>query len=174
MNIEDTEFQGLKIVRYFTSVDQRGSFVKPWYGQTIAESFGGMAETYFSHSHKGVLRGLHYQRGTSAQKKYVTCLSGAVEDIALDMRTASKTYGKVFRIRLAGMDGVGVIVPEGFAHGIFAHEESVIVNFCDKVYAPGDESGVDWSSVPELSDLKVTVLSAKDKDLPRWTGGSRT
>jgi dTDP-4-dehydrorhamnose 3,5-epimerase-like enzyme len=71
-------------------------------------------------------------------------------------------------MRLDGMCGTGVIIPEGFAHGIFAHENSLIVNFCDKPYAPGDEGGINWRSLRALSDLNVTIVSDKDIALPHW------
>lgn len=168
MNIEGTKFEGLKIVRHFRAADARGVFVKPWLTDKLSQLFGGVAEAYFSSSEQGVLRGLHYQRGSHAQKKYVVCLTGAIEDVALDMRPGSSTYGEVFRMRLDGMGGVGVIIPEGFAHGIFAHVPSIIVNFCDKPYSPGDEGGVHWQSLAPLADLAVTQVSDKDAVLPAW------
>ena len=166
MEIKDTEFAGVKIVNHFRAVDSRGIFVKPWVADEIAEVFGSTSEAYFSFSEKGVFRGLHYQRGDKAQKKYIVCLSGCIEDVALDIRRESDTYGKVFRMRLDGMDGNGIIIPEGFAHGIYAHEDSTIVNFCDKPYSPGDEGGINWKSLDELSDLDVTIVSDKDSLLP--------
>ena len=166
MEFEPTGFQGIAIVHHFHAPDARGVFVKPWVTAELYGIFGGNAETYFSYSERGVFRGLHYQRGGKAQKKYVVCLNGCVEDVALDLRPGSATYGKVFRKRLEGMSGIGVIIPEGFAHGIFAHEPSTIVNFCDKPFAPGDEGGVKWSSLAEIQDLPVTIISEKDAGLP--------
>lgn len=168
MQIENTPFPDLKIVNFFRAPDARGVFIKPWLAAELTGAFGTIAETYFSSSEKGVLRGLHFQHGDKAQKKYVICLSGCIEDLALDMRTDSPTFGKVFRIRLDALNGSGVIVPEGFAHGIFAHEPSTIVNFCDKPYAPGDEGGVSWKSIAELQDLPVTLISEKDAGLPAF------
>lgn len=165
MNIIDTAFEGLKIVEYFKAPDDRGIFVKPWLQEELKNIFGEVSEAYFSFSHQGVLRGLHFQHGVKAQKKYIICLSGSIEDIAVDLRKDSKTYKKVFRMKLDSMNGNGIIVPEGFAHGIFAHEDSVIVNFCDKPYSPGDEGGIFWNSMIELSDLNVTTVSEKDAHL---------
>ncbi len=166
MQIENTEFEGLKIVRHFRAPDDRGVFIKPWVVEELAADFGSTAEAYFSSSEKGVLRGLHFQRGDKAQKKYVVCLTGSIEDIAVDMRPESKTYGKVFRMQLDALSGIGVIIPEGFAHGIFAHEKSTIVNFCDKPYSPGDEGGIIYTSIPDIADLPVSIVSDKDVNLP--------
>ena len=166
MEFQNTAFPDLFIVKHFRAADERGVFVKPWLAGDLADRFGVSSEAYFSSSQPGTLRGLHFQVGEHAQKKYVVCLEGAVEDIAVDLRPTSPTYGKVFRTRLSALDGQGVIIPEGFAHGIFAHEQSVIVNFCDKPYAPGEEGGIIWSSLPGLDDLDVRVLSEKDRALP--------
>lgn len=165
MDFEPTSFDGLNIVRHLRVVDSRGVFVKPWVADDMA-GFGANAEAYFSASQAGVLRGLHYQSGEAVQAKYVTCLVGAIEDIAVDLRAESKTRGQTFRMRLEAMDGCGVIIPAGFAHGIFAHEPAVIVNFCDRSYAPGQEGGIHWRSVPELIELPVEILSDKDATLP--------
>ena len=169
MKFEDTRFDGLQIVHYFRAQDARGTFVKPWQANELMEPFGAAAEAYFSYSERGVFRGLHFQRGKHAQKKFVICLSGSIEDVALDMRRESRTFGEVFRMRLDGMSGIGVIVPEGFAHGIFAHAPSTIANFCDKPYAPGEEGGIDWRSLSPLADLLVTNVSDKDAGLPAWS-----
>lgn len=165
MNIIDTAFEGLKIVEYFRAPDDRGIFVKPWLQEELKSIFGEVSEAYFSFSHQGVLRGLHFQHGAKAQKKYIVCLSGSIEDIAVDLRRDSKTYKQVFRMKLDSLNGKGIIVPEGFAHGIFAHQDSTIVNFCDKPYAPGDEGGIFWESIAELNDLNVTIVSEKDAHL---------
>jgi dTDP-4-dehydrorhamnose 3,5-epimerase len=169
MKFIETEFEGLLLVKFDPFEDQRGVFIKPWISQSFEEYFGGVSEVYFSTSKSGTLRGLHYQIGSAAQKKYIVCLKGSVEDIALDMRLDSDTYGKVFRHRLDEMSGVGVLVPEGFAHGIFAHDESIVVNFCNKPYSPGRERGVGFKSLIELSDLKIKIVSKKDSEFKPFT-----
>ena len=115
-----------------------------------------------------MLRGLHYQSGEYAQKKFVICLNGIVEDIALDIRRSSPTFGKLFRFILRGMDGCGVLIPDGFAHAIYAHENSVVMTCCDKKYEPDHERGVNWKSLKELGDLNVETVSSKDLNLPDW------
>lgn len=166
MTFHNTKFEGLKIVEFFRAPDERGVFIKPWLKSAANDQFGAAAEIYFSHSKKGVLRGLHYQRGSFAQKKFVVCLSGKIEDIAVDLRPHSPTKGKVFKMTLTGMQNTGVIIPEGFAHAIFAHDESTIVNVCDKPYHSGEEGGVNWKSVPDINHLPVLAVSSKDATLP--------
>lgn len=164
-----TEFPGLHLVHYFSSADSRGGFVKPWIDGGLSDQFGDLHEIYCTQSKKGVLRGLHYQVGEFAQKKYVTCLDGVIEDIALDLRSHSPTYGKVFRKVLRGRDGCGVLIPGEFAHAIFAHEDSVAMTCCDNKYAPEHERGVNWRSLVGLADLQVTTVSDKDRELPLWS-----
>jgi dTDP-4-dehydrorhamnose 3,5-epimerase len=171
MKFIETEFKGLMIVKFNPFEDQRGVFIKPWISQDFEECFGRVTETYFSSSRQGVFRGLHYQTGSAAQKKYIICLKGSVEDIALDMRMNSDTYGRVFRHQLDEMSGYGVLVPEGFAHGIFAHNESIVVNFCNKPYSPEQEGGVSFKSLIELNDLKIEIVSKKDSEFEPFTKG---
>jgi dTDP-4-dehydrorhamnose 3,5-epimerase len=169
MKIFNTEFLGIHKVQHFSNGDTRGCFVKPWFANGFGNQFGDLSEIYCTKSKKGVLRGLHYQTGVHAQKKYVTCLDGIVEDIALDLRRNSPTFGKIFRLILKGMDGYGVIIPVGFAHAIFAHEDSVVMTCCDNKYAPEQEKGINWKSLKGLANLPVSTISDKDIDLPHWS-----
>jgi dTDP-4-dehydrorhamnose 3,5-epimerase len=169
MIIEDTHFDGLKVIKFFTASDARGKFMKPWASECQKLIFDEVAEVYFSESKAGTLRGLHYQSGNHAQKKFVVCLTGMVEDIAMDMRVDSHTYGEVFRITLDCEIPKAVLVPEGFAHGIFAYKKSIIANFCSKPYAPEMEFGINWASISALQDLDVKFTSHKDELLAPWT-----
>ena len=165
MNFKETSFKDLYLVEYFSMIDDRGFFMKPWVKSEIENFFGDNRETYFSSSERGTLRGLHYQEGSSAQGKFVVCLKGSIEDFATDLRKDSETYGKTFRTTVEPGKNA-VIVPPGFAHGIFANTDSIIVNFCSRDYDPASEKGILWSSINELKDLSVKSISAKDKDLP--------
>jgi dTDP-4-dehydrorhamnose 3,5-epimerase len=168
MVINDTRFEGLKVITFFQASDRRGKFIKPWFYDCKKLIFENVSEVYFSDSKAGSIRGLHYQRGEYAQKKFVVCLTGRVEDIALDMRLDSATYGELFRITLDSKIPQAVLVPEGFAHGIFAHQKSLIANFCNKPYEVEMESGINWASISALKDLHVKYVSHKDEFLPPW------
>ena len=164
--LHSTEFEDLYIADFVRFEDHRGVLVKPWIAHELEEVFGSNTETYITSSNAGTMRGLHYQKGSVAQKKFVTCLSGKIEDVAVDMRRNSSTYGRVFNITINALDGRGVIIPEGFAHGVYAYDNSLFVNFSNQAYAPGDEGGIHWSSIPSLRDLPVTIISEKDAQLP--------
>ena len=145
MNFKETNFRDLFLVEYFSMIDDRGFFMKPWVKSEIEKYFGDNRETYFSSSEKGTLRGLHYQEESSAQGKFVVCLKGSIEDFSTDLRKDSETYGKTFRT---------------------TNENSIIVNFCSQDYDPDSEKGILWSSVAELKGLKVKSISDKDINLP--------
>lgn len=165
--LHPTEFEDLFIADFVRFEDNRGVLVKPWIANKLEEVFGDNIETYITSSNAGTMRGLHYQKGSVSQKKFVTCLSGKIEDVAVDMRLNSSTYGRVFNTTINALDGRGVIIPEGFAHGVFAYDNSIFVNFSNQAYSPGDEGGIHWSSIPSLRDLSVKIISEKDAQLPR-------
>jgi dTDP-4-dehydrorhamnose 3,5-epimerase len=167
MKLIKTDFENLYLVEFFRMADDRGCFIKPWVRGLCESAFSAVDECYFSASKAGTLRGLHFQRGEKAQKKFVVCLSGSIEDVAVDLRPGSATYKQVFRKRLDGFSNQGVLIPEGFAHGIFAWTDATIVNFCDKPYSAGDEGGVNWLDLSELAELPVSIISEKDRNLPR-------
>ncbi len=113
-------------------------------------------------------RGLHYQYGDFAQTKYFSCIHGSVTDIAVDMRRSSDTFGQTFQLALDSSIPVGVIIPPGFAHGIYSATESIVINICDRPYRPDQEGGIYFSSIPELRGLDVVNLSTKDASLPKY------
>lgn len=164
--LELTSFADLFIVHFFKFEDSRGLFLKPYLQKELKSSFGDISEVYISSSKPQTFRGLHFQRGSTAQKKYIICLAGKIEDVAVDLRPCSPTLGKTFRYTLEADQPVGIIIPPGFAHGIYAYTHATIANFCDKPHSPGDEAGIHHASVPEIRDLEVSILSAKDTALP--------
>lgn len=166
MKFHTTKFKDLYVVDFIRFEDERGVLVKPWVVNELEKKFGSNMETYITSSKAGTIRGLHYQKGFAAQNKFITCLSGKIEDVAVDLRHKSATYGEVYSITLNEMDGRGVIIPEGFAHGIYAYDDSLYVAFSNQDYAPCDEGGILWSSIPILRNLPVTFVSKKDAQLP--------
>ena len=166
MKFTRTDFEGLFIVDFHKFEDHRGILVKPWISHELCEVFGENMETYITHSYAATIRGLHFQTGINEQKKFITCLKGKIEDVAVDIRNNSATYGMVFQITLNAFEGKGVIIPSGFAHGVYAHDDSLFINFSDKHFSPGDEGGILWSSIPQIRDLSVKFISEKDQRLP--------
>ena len=166
MKLQPTEFKDLYIIDFLMFKDNRGSLIKPWLSSEFQNVFGNNMETYITKSYAGSVRGLHYQEGIFSQKKIVVCISGKIEDVAIDMRCNSDTYGKVFNLTLSESEGKAVLIPEGFAHGVYAYEDSIFVNFSNKEYLPNKEKGILWSSVSLFDNFNITKVSQKDSNLP--------
>ena len=121
---------------------------------------------------KGVLRGLHFQK-QYPQGKLVRAVRGTVFDVAVDLRSDSKTYGKWFGVTLSAENKKQFYIPEGFAHGFLVlSDEAEFAYKCTDFYHPGDEGGLLWSD-PEIGvDCPIEpgmelIISDKDK---KWSG----
>jgi len=175
MEIIKTEFKDLLIIRPTKYEDDRGHFRETFNEKEFNDKTGldvQFVQDNESTSHKGVLRGLHYQEGIFAQSKLVRVVKGSAIDVVVDMRPDSDTFGKYFRIVLTDIDDEQLFVPKGFAHGFKALSEGTIFSYkCDNYYAPNFENGIhpfdntlniDW----ELNSL--LNLSEKDNKLQCW------
>ncbi len=123
----------------------------------------------FSHSKKGVLRGLHYQLAPSTQGKLVACLSGRIFDVAVDIRKSSPTFGTWVGMELSEENSKLLYVPPGFAHGFVALEDDTRVLYkCTAEYNPQAERGVCWDD-PQLAitwPFRDVVLNDRDQSFP--------
>lgn len=121
-----------------------------------------------SFSTKGVLRGLHFQKGDYAQGKLVRVIHGRVLDIALDLRFDSPTFGKYELFDLDSVSGKMVYIPPGFAHGFVALEDSIFHYKCTAPYNKSSEGGIRWND-PDLKipwGVSKPIVSEKDQTLP--------
>lgn len=171
-SFEKTGIEGLKLIRPFVASDERGFFMKT-FEQEIFRENGielGNAEDMTSCSHKGVLRGLHFQRKHS-QDKLIRVLCGEVWDVAVDLRAGSPTFGEWEGFYLSGENKLSVYIPRGFAHGYLALTDNVIFSYrCGTGYYPEYDTGIRWND----GDLNVAwpleragkvILSEKDSKL---------
>lgn len=151
--------------------DNRGFFMETYHRKKYREL--GIPVDFFqdnlSYSHKGALRGLHYQHPHD-QAKLVQVLEGKVFDITVDIRSGSPTFGNWFGIHLSDENKRQVFVPEGFAHGFCVLSDTALFLYkCSDFYAPDCESGVLWSD-PDLGidwPINDPFLSEKDIKYPR-------
>lgn len=172
MQIRETSIAGL--VEIFPRVfqDDRGFFFES-YNEEVFEKLGlptNFVQDNQSFSIKGVVRGLHFQNAPFAQGKLVRVISGRVLDVAVDIRPDSPTFGKHEVFELRSDTNNMAYIPEGFAHGFVALEDSVFSYKCTNVYNKGAESGLLWND-PELGiDWGVTnpIVSEKDVILPTF------
>jgi dTDP-4-dehydrorhamnose 3,5-epimerase len=150
--------------------DERGSFFESYHQQAFAEH--GIPPSFVqdnqSFSHKGVLRGLHLQRAPLAQGKLVRVITGRALDVAVDVREGSPTFGQYETFVLDAGENNMVYVPEGFAHGFLALEDTILQYKCTNFYHKAAESGIRWDD-PRLAiawGISRPVVSEKDQVLP--------
>lgn len=151
LQIHDCQIEGLKIIEPDVLGDGRGYFFEAFNLKNLEEvgiRFHFVQENQ-SLSAKGVIRGLHFQK-QFPQAKLARVLRGSVFDVAVDVRPASKTYGKWYGTILSEENKRMFLIPEGFAHGLMSLEEgSVFCYKCSDYYHPGDEGGIAWND-PEV------------------------
>jgi dTDP-4-dehydrorhamnose 3,5-epimerase len=173
MTIEQTPLKDCFIIHEKVHGDARGYFIET-YNQRDFKAASGLDIEFVqdnqSRSTKGVLRGLHMQRGSSAQAKLVRVLEGAVLDIAVDLRKGSPSFGQYFAIELTADNRKQFFVPAGFAHGFVVLSEAATFFYkVDKFYEPGNEVGIMYNDKDLNIDWKLTdaeiILSEKDKTL---------
>lgn len=159
INVTKCPIDGLYIIEPTVHGDERGYFMET-YNQKDMEEAGltmQFVQDNQSCSTKGVLRGLHFQK-EYPQGKLVRVIKGTVFDVAVDLRSASKTYGKWFGVELSAENKKQFYISEGFAHGFLVLSD--IAEFCYKCtdfYRPGDEGGVAWND-PEIGIVWPTVV----------------
>jgi dTDP-4-dehydrorhamnose 3,5-epimerase len=121
---------------------------------------------------RGVLRGLHFQVGQSAQGKLVRCTRGAIWDVAVDVRRSSPTFGQNVAHEISAENWKQIWVPPGFAHGYITLEpETEVLYKVTSYYDPSADRGVAWDD-PALGidwplDRSEIILSPKDEHHPR-------
>jgi dTDP-4-dehydrorhamnose 3,5-epimerase len=151
--------------------DKRGWFMETYCASVFAAN--GIEPLFVqdncSFSERGVLRGLHFQRPPKAQGKLVRVVEGEIYDVAVDLRTASPTYGRWVGEVLSEENRHVLYVPPGFAHGFCVlGERAGVVYKVTAEYAPDLEGGIRWDD-PQIGiqwPIVEPVLSTKDARLP--------
>jgi len=170
MRVIETEIPGALIIEPDVHRDARGYFAETYNAERYRAA--GIDVVFMqdneSLSQKGVLRGLHWQAGEWSQAKLVRVISGAVWDVAVDIRKDSPTYGHHVAVTLSAENGRQFYIPRGFAHGFLVLEDNTLFAYkCDHLYHPESERGMRFDD-PELAipwpELEVPrLLSSKDK-----------
>ncbi len=172
MEVIKTKIDGVLIIKPQVFGDERGFFVETYNEKRYKES--GIKEDFvqdnLSKSAKGVLRGLHFQEGESAQGKLVQVIKGKVLDVAVDTRKGSPTYGEYVAIELSEENKTQFWIPAGLAHGFVSLEDETIFGYkCTALYDPSSEKGIMWND-PDLNiDWKleengITEPTISEKD----------
>ena len=169
-----TDIKDLWVIEPTVFEDERGYFFESFNEKLFEKETGNaihFVQDNQSKSNKGVLRGLHYQTGKHSQAKLVRVLQGSVQDIAVDLRLGSATYGKHFSITLSAENKKQFFVPRGFAHGFLVLEDNTIFAYkCDSFYDKESEGGIIYNDPTIAIKWKLSkesfLLSEKDQVLP--------
>ena len=175
-NFTETAIEGLVIIEPHVFHDQRGFFLETYKKSEFRDHgiYAVFVQDNHSCSHKGILRGLHFQREPFAQGKLVRVIYGSVWDVAVDIRPGSSTYGRWFGLELNDENHYMIFIPAGFAHGFVTLSEKAEFEYkCTCEYNKESEGGIRWDD-PDIDikwpnrDVKV---SEKDKLLPYMKDG---
>ena len=156
--------------------DDRGTFFEWFQDDTFLKAAGhrlDLAQANCSISKKGTLRGIHFADVPPGQRKYVTCITGSVMDVLVDLRVGSPNFGKWVSVHLDAIDRRVVSIPNGVGHAFMALEDNTtVVYLCDQRYNPEGEReinpldpeiGIEWP--PGITPL----LSPKDEAAPSFS-----
>ena len=170
VRLERLPLAGAYLVRRVIHRDARGAFSELWRDDEFQAAGLDVrfVQDNWAHSTRNVLRGLHYQQH-HPQGKLVTVVRGSIQDVILDMRHDSATFGRTHATELSGEDGCALWVPPGFAHGYCVlSDEADMLYKCTALYEPADERGVRWND-PSLAipwKVRAPILSERDAGWP--------
>lgn len=167
----ETPFEGLFLLEPTVHTDTRGYFMESFRESFFKELGLKFIQDNEARSSYGVIRGLHYQEPPHAQTKLLRVLEGRILDVAVDLRTASQTFGQAYSVELSAENKLQLLVPKGFAHGYAVLSETATVFYkVDTYYNAAADRGVYYE------DFKVDwripagdrMLSEKDMHQPRF------
>lgn len=172
--VTETKLTDVKIVEPAVFGDHRGFFTESYSEKDFKEA--GIEANFIQDNHSlsaqpGVLRGLHFQKGTSAQTKLIRVVTGAVLDVIVDIRKGSPTYGQWEGYILSEYNHRQLLVPKGYAHGFMTLTPDV--NFlykCDNYYDAEADGGIAFND-PDLNiqwpmAIDKAITSEKDQNHP--------
>lgn len=176
MEIQKTPLKDCYIIKSVAFKDDRGYFLET-FNQTYFQQVTGQSRAFVqdnqSSSSKGVLRGLHFQKGEMAQAKLVRVVKGSVLDVVVDLRKDSESFGRSFSVILDDLDHWQLYVPRGFAHGfITLSDRSIFCYKCDNFYHKASEGGIIYNDATLAIDWHLPeeefIVSEKDLELPTF------
>ena len=168
MEIERLSINGAWQTHSRTFEDNRGSF-KEWFKNSANVERTGLsfsvAQSNFSKSKKGVIRGIHYSLNPSAQWKWISCISGAILDVVVDIRFDSPTFGSYEEVELNDTNGKGILLQANLGHAFQALTENAIVVYnLSSEYHPDFEEEI--NPLDKFINIKWPIsehtMSAKD------------
>ncbi|WP_418510441.1 dTDP-4-dehydrorhamnose 3,5-epimerase [Corallibacter sp.] len=176
MRLIETKLKDCFVIEPNVFADDRGYFFESYNEEKFNKALDqniNFVQDNESFSSKGVLRGLHFQKGEFAQAKLVRVIKGEVLDVAVDLRPDSPSFGKYESVVLTGENKKQFFVPRGFAHGFVVLSDTAIFSYkCDNFYNKESEGGIIFNDKTLNIDWKLPesecLLSEKDKILPTF------
>ena len=172
MKIIKTELSDVLILEPKIFGDNRGWFMESWSDAKFAAA--GLKYEFVQDNHsysaqKGVIRGIHFQNGQAAQTKLVRCASGAVLDVAIDLRKGSPTYKKWVAVELSAENKKQLLIPKGFGHGFLTLTDDVAFLYkIDSPYNSNEDRSIRYND-PEIAinwGVTTPIISDKDENAP--------
>jgi dTDP-4-dehydrorhamnose 3,5-epimerase len=154
--------------------DDRGFFREWFQSEDVFAATGirfSIQQANISKSQRGVIRGIHYSLAPQGQAKWITCVTGSIQDVVVDIRPDSKTFGQWIDVELKGDSGKAILISEGLGHGFLALEDNTAVAYLVSTpFSPTDEFEVNpldkKISIKWDMDLSSLKISEKDKSAP--------
>ena len=171
MNYIKTEIPDVWVCEPKVFADARGYFMETWRASDFNEHIGhevNFVQDNQSMSSRGVLRGLHFQKGEFSQAKLVRVLQGTVVDVAVDLRKSSPTFGKYVMVELSAENKRQLFIPRGFAHGFQVLSDTAVFTYkVDNIYAPQAECSIRYDDQKigiawPITNPQELLLSEKD------------
>ena len=161
---------GVKLLKNVFFEDKRGTFCKTFSEKDFLENdfLFQPKENFYSISKKNVLRGMHFQISNSAQEKLVSCISGSILDVVVDVRKKSKFFNQVYSFNLDAQSGLSIFIPQGFAHGFLSLSDDSIVNYLVSTnHDLNNDKGIRWDSINFKWPCKNPIVSERDESHPK-------
>ena len=167
--IDDTPLVGLKLVQRERRTDSRGFLSRIFCADELAAAGWTAPIAQINHTftgRAGTVRGLHYQRPPHAEIKLVTCLSGAVWDVVVDLRAGSPTFLRWHAVSLSVENGAALLIPAGFAHGFQSLADDVALLYCHSTgHAAQAEAGLNPMDKRLGVNWPLPVIGLSERDM---------
>ena len=169
MQVLPTTMDGVKLVETVLAHDNRGDFMKVFHERTFVEHglHVHFAESYYSTSKKGVIRGMHFQAPPEDHAKLVYVTYGSILDVVLDIRVGSPSYGVFERFEINDKNRRAVFIPSGFAHGFISLIDGSAVTYLQTTMLSSEhEGGILFDSFGCDWGVAEPIMSDRDKLFP--------
>lgn len=163
-DFKETGIGGLIAITPFNAEDNRGCFTKDYSKETFEKNgiAHDLSEVFYTTSHKGVVRAMHFQR-VKQQPKLVRCISGHVWDVVMDLRRDSPTFMRWEAFDLRGDNALEILVPAGCGHGYLVIEDSIVSYKCAERFYGEYDDGIRWDDPDMNIEWPLELVGGPDK-----------